>query len=1071
MARKPRHEELEQRVKQQEKESLERGKAEAEMALFRRFTEASGQGLGMADLEGRVIYANPTLCRFMGEEGPEDPLGKPVQTYYSEEDLPKLDNEILPAVFKKGQETAEIPLLSLKGELTPTIQNIFLIRNDEGEPVCLANVLTNITEHKRAERELQRHRDHLEELVAERTSDLRKTNERLQQEITERKQAKHALRESEAKYRALFDNAADLIAVVNPRGDFLDLNIRFEEESGYSREEMTGKNVFTNGILTKDSCSQVRFYMGRVLQDKPAPIFMVDGVRKDGGLVPYELRATPIKKDKQIVAVQAILRNITERKRAEEALRDSEARLRALSEASFEAIFLSQKGICLDQNQAAERIFGYTHAEAVGRHGAEWIVPEDRERVKNNMQSGNEEPYEVAALREDGTTFPCEIQARMIEHQGRSIRITALRDITDRKRAEEALRASEQRFRELAELLPVSVFELDVEGNFTYSNRCGLETFGYKREDLEKGVNALQLFIPEERKRVNENMAKRLAGEEFEDHEYTGLRKDSTTFPILVYSDSIIRDNEPAGLRGAVLDITDHKRAEEALRESEERYRALFESAAEGILVTDLETGWFKYANPAICRMLGYTEKELRRMGVADVRPEEALERVISECEAIARGERVLASEVPCLRKDGTTICVDIKGTKVVIDGRECNVSFFTDVTERKKAEEDKMGLEAQLQHAAKMEAIGVLAGGIAHDFNNLLMSIQGRASLMLVHTDSDHPHFTHLAGIEDAVEKGADLSKQLLGFARGGKYEVRATDLNILAGSSSEMFGRTKKEIKVHGKYQKDIWAVEVDRGQTEQVLLNLYVNAWQAMLGGGDLYLETKNVTLNRNFTKPFNLEPGNYVKLSVTDTGLGMAEGTRQRAFEPFFTTKEIGGGTGLGLASAYGIIKNHGGIIDVQSEPGHGTTIDIYLPASDKQVTEEEEFSVDVLEGTETVLLVDDEDMILEVGKEMVSTLGYNVMLAGSGKEAIELYKRNEDKIDIVVLDMIMPDMGGGEVYDRLKEVNPHIKALLSSGYSIDGQASEILQRGCSGFIQKPFNMKQLSSKLRRILDKQ
>jgi signal transduction histidine kinase len=225
------------------------------------------------------------------------------------------------------------------------------------------------------------------------------------------------------------------------------------------------------------------------------------------------------------------------------------------------------------------------------------------------------------------------------------------------------------------------------------------------------------------------------------------------------------------------------------------------------------------------------------------------------------------------------------------------------------------------------MESLGTLAGGIAHDFNNLLMGIQGRTSLMVMDKDYSHPDFEHLKGIEDYVKSAADLTRQLLGFARGGKYEVKPTDINEMIKKSSSMFGRTKKEIKIHEKYQKDVWTVEVDQGQIEQVLMNLYVNAWQAMPGGGELYIETENVTLNEDYVKPYQVEQGNYVKISITDTGVGMDEATRQRIFEPFFTTKEMGRGTGLGLASVYGIIKNHGGFINVYSEKGEGTTFNI------------------------------------------------------------------------------------------------------------------------------------------------
>ena len=392
------------------------------------------------------------------------------------------------------------------------------------------------------------------------------------------------------------------------------------------------------------------------------------------------------------------------------------------------------------------------------------------------------------------------------------------------------------------------------------------------------------------------------------------------------------------------------------------------------------------------------------------------------------------------------------------------------EIAERKQAEEHKKKLEAQLQQAQKMESLGSLAGGIAHDFNNLLMGIQGRTSLMLMYKDSSHPDFGHLSGIEEYITNAANLTKQLLGFARAGKYEVRPTDINDLIKKSSTLFGRTKKEIAIRSKYQEDVWTLEVDRGQIEQVFLNLFVNAWHAMPGGGELLIETENVIVDESFIRPFEVQPGKYVKLSIADTGVGMDEMTRQRIFEPFFTTRKMGRGTGLGLASVYGIIKNHGGFIDVYSEKGHGTIFNIYLPASEKEPMKGKALAGDIIKGSEGVLLVDDEDMIIDVGKELLEELGYKVLLARSGQEAIKIYEENKEKIDMVILDMIMPDMSGGDTYDRLKEINSDINVLLSSGYSINGQATEILNRGSNGFIQKPFNIEQLSQKLRAILDK-
>ncbi len=395
------------------------------------------------------------------------------------------------------------------------------------------------------------------------------------------------------------------------------------------------------------------------------------------------------------------------------------------------------------------------------------------------------------------------------------------------------------------------------------------------------------------------------------------------------------------------------------------------------------------------------------------------------------------------------------------------NARLYSELKERLEGE---IQLQKKLSESDKFRALGLMASGVAHDFNNLLMGIQGNTSLMLLDIDSSHPHHERLKNIEQSVQTGAELTRQLLGFTRGGKYEIKPTDLMELMEKTSRMFAPTKKEIRIFTKYQKGIWSVKVDQAQIEQVLLNLYVNAWQAMPSGGDLYLQTQNVTLDKEFVRAIDIKPGKYVKMSVIDNGVGMDETTRKRIFDPFFTTKEMGRGTGLGLASAYGIIKNHGGYINVSSEKGEGTTFNIYLPVTKEKIVEEKKPSEKLLKGEEMVLLVDDEGMILEVGKEMLAKMGYEVLTAGSGKKALEIYRKKKDQIGIVILDMIMPEMGGGETYDKMKKINPGIKALLSSGYSINGQATEILKRGCNAFIQKPFSVTNLSLKLREILDK-
>ena len=398
----------------------------------------------------------------------------------------------------------------------------------------------------------------------------------------------------------------------------------------------------------------------------------------------------------------------------------------------------------------------------------------------------------------------------------------------------------------------------------------------------------------------------------------------------------------------------------------------------------------------------------------------------------------------------------------------EGTVGIIRDVTERRIFEQQKAKIEKRLQQARKMEALGQLAGGIAHSFNNLLMAIQGNTSLMLLKTAASHPHHEKLRSIEEQVRSASKLTAQLLGYAGKGKYEVKCFDLNQVVEETSEILGRTKMGVTIRKELAEGLFAIEADEAQLQQALFELYLNAAEAMPDGGDLILKTTNVTHEDMKGKQYDPKPGDYVLLTITDTGVGMDKRTTELIFDPFFTTKQMGRGTGLGLASAYGIIKSHGGYTHVESKKGHGSTFSIYLPASGKKVQKVLRTAGEITKTTGTILLVDDEDMILEVEKELLEVLGHEVLTARDGKEAVEVYKKKGDKIDLVLMDMVMPNMGGGEAYDRMKEINPRVRVLLSSGYSIDGEAREILARGCNGFIQKPYAIKELSKKIREIL---
>jgi len=513
-----------------------------------------------------------------------------------------------------------------------------------------------------------------------------------------------------------------------------------------------------------------------------------------------------------------------------------------------------------------------------------------------------------------------------------------------------------------------------------------------------------------------------------------------------------------------IRNVTEQKEAQQALKESEARYRKVLEASPDPIIVYDMQ-GRTTYINPAFTKVFGWSIDDIYLQRV-DYVPEDCKADTRKLIELATDGKRFAAVETRRLTKSGKVIDVSISSAiRRGLSGEPVgSVVTLRDITEKKE-------LEARLIQAHKMEAIGILAGGIAHDFNNLLMGLHGSASLMMSETDKQNPIYQKLLNMEHYIKSGAELTRQLLGFAQGGKYEIKPTNANTLIEQSAEMFGRTKKQIRINLDLSQILWTVEVDRVQIEQVLLNLYVNAWQAMPEGGELNIQTENVTLEDESVRTKKLSQSRHIKISVTDTGIGMDENILQKIFDPFFTTKEKGKGTGLGLASTYGIIKNHGGSIEVRSKKGIGTTFVIYLPASEKSVAEQPAIPDQIVPGAETILLIDDEEMIREVGGEMLLDLGYQVLVAASGEEGLQIYEAKSVPIDLVILDMIMPGAGGKETFDRLRQMDPQAKVLLASGYSVDGQATAILQRGCNGFIQKPFDMKQLSRKIREVLEDQ
>ena len=884
----------------------------------------------------------------------------------------------------------------------------------------------------------------------------------LAESIAEKNHLLDSLSESEEKYRELVENLNDVIYSVDNDGTITYVSPLAESIFGYPDHEIVGRR-FSELIYLEDREMVSTAFM-RVLQGNLAPMEYRIQTKND------EIRwvrtsSRPIDKNGRVTGLQGVLTDITNHKTADAALQKSEEKLRAMLNASPLAILLiDRNGRVLESNEEHAGRLQMTRAQITGK--CIWDLLPESVRVHRKMQ--------VETVFETGEPFSGEDKRGNVwnayhihpaiknnRNEIEAVIVEAL-DISERKRSEEALKESKMFLDKMSDIAYIA----DAQGNVTWVNSAFARITGIPPEEII-GKQFLPLFIKDDHASLIDVYKKTLLG---------GSLENTLTFTsgVTCHFTSLPKRNDKGeiiGTFGVARDITARLIAQKALQVSEDRLKKAQEAAGIGNWEYDMSTGRV-WGSEEVFRIY-----EIER--TSEYLPLDEVESHIIDAERVNQALVDLITkgedydiEFQITQKNSQRL-LTIHSIADLIKDDEGNpvkvLGVIQDVTDKKVKEQEHIKLLAQLQQAQKMEAIGTLAGGIAHDFNNLLMAIQGRASIMLMNKDSSHPDIRHLKGIEDDIESAADLTRQLLGFARGGKYEVRPTDLNEVIKKQNRMFGRTKKEISIRGKYEKDLWSVEVDRGQFEQVLLNLYVNAWQAMPGGGDLYLKTENVTINRTDVKPFSIEPGRYVKISVTDTGVGMDKKTREKIFEPFFTTKEMGRGTGLGLASAYGIIKNHGGFINVYSEKGHGATFNIYLPASEKEVIEEKKPAGETVSGTETVLFVDDEDMIIELAEELFEGLGYKVLTAGSGREAIETYEKNKERIDMVLLDMVMPDMGGDETYDKLKKINPDIKVLLASGYSMNGQATEIMDRGCSGFIQKPFKMRELSQKLREILD--
>jgi len=645
------------------------------------------------------------------------------------------------------------------------------------------------------------------------------------------------------------------------------------------------------------------------------------------------------------------------------------------------------------------------------------------------------------------------------------------------KRAEEAMRESEEKFRDLYDYAPVGYHEYDKEGRITKVNRTDLEMIGYTAEEMI-GQPIWKLNVSEDmvRRQVLDKLAGAMPPGRALERIYR--RKDGSTFPVLI-EDRLVLDEKGqiAGIRCTIQDITERKRNEEALRESEERYRTILENIEDGYYEVDLP-GNFTFFNDSLCRMLGYSRDELIGMGNDRYTDQENRKKLFQAFNSVYRtGEPVKEFDWEVIRKDGRKVYGEVS-VSLIRSSTGQPIGFrgiARDITERKRAEKEMAALQEQLTQSQKMEAIGRLAGGVAHDFNNLLTVIKGYSQLSLLDLKENNPLWENIQEIQKATQRATDLTRQLLAFSRRQILDPKVLDLNSLLRDTEKMLRRMiGEDIELVTRLSEGLGRVKIDPGQIEQVILNLAVNARDAMPSGGKLTIETANAQSDEGYALThLGLTPGHYVRLSVSDTGIGMSREVQEKAFDPFFTTKEKGKGTGLGLSTVHGIVTQSGGKIWVYSDPGHGTTFKIYFPTIEGELDtlNGKNETGSSPRGSETVLLVEDEPSVRDLANRLLKQQGYRVLEAANGEEALRLVRETAgERIHLLLTDVVLPQMSGKELADQLKIFRPDLKVLYTSGYTDFAVVHHGVLNSGTHFLQKPFSLKTLSQKVREALDK-
>ena len=722
-------------------------------------------------------------------------------------------------------------------------------------------------------------------------------------------------------------------------------------------------------------------------------------------------------------------------------------------------------GRILEANQVFLDLVGYTREELLAMSLFE-LTPHKWHALENQiirdqvLVRGYSDVFQKEYFRKGSGIVPVELRIVLTrDSAGKPVGMWAIvRDITERIAKEESLR----RFQHSVESSPDAVFWMNAEGRFPYVNAQACRSLGYSREELMRlHLWDIDADFAREQWAAHWEAVGKAGGAHIERRH---RRKDGSLFPVEISSSQVMLNRQKHHVAYA-RDITRRKKTDEELR----FFKHAIDHSPEGVCLM-AQAGDFIYVNDQACRSLGYRREEILKLHLWDIDPAFPPERWAAHWEEMRTVQSSLV-ETAHHRKDGSIFPVEVMAFRLPFGDEERILAFIRDTTERVKANEDRARLEAQLLQSQKLESVGRLAGGVAHDYNNMLSVILGYSELMRAKMGPDNPFLKELDQIQQAAQRSRNITQQLLAFSRKQVFEPVILDLNELVHRFEDHLARLiGEDIELQFLPRTDTCKIEFDPTQIEQILLNLAVNARDAMPDGGKLTIETSLIVLDEAYCREHvGFTPGSFVRLSISDNGIGMGAETVNRIFEPFFTTKDVGQGTGLGLAMVYGIVKQGGGFINVYSEPGQGTTFKIYLPRTTGEAGPPAASEPPSLaSGSETILLVEDDKMVRGMTEAVLQQLGYNVICASGPGEAIAIFQQAQAAVDLLITDVVMPEMNGRELHVRLKSVRPDLKALFMSGYTTNVIVHHgVLEKGVH-FISKPFSISKLTDKIRETL---